>query len=1146
MVKTAICGCSAYGSSRHVTQILSIMKLTVLFLTIGILNVSAKGLSQNITYTGEKVPLKQVLKTIEKQTGFLFLYPQSALQSSKPVTIRAKDLDVDQFLAQIFKSQPLDYTIKGRSVFVSPKERVEVKKLIIETETSPEPEIVYSPMRGRVVDEDGNALPGATVTGRNTKNVSVTDGSGMFNLDVKAGDVLVITHVGYQSQEIRVTPSQISSGYISITLSKVLSQLDEVQIIAYGTTTRRLSTSNISSVKGEDLAKSPVFNPLQALQGRVPGITIQSSSGLPGAYINVRIQGQNSISRGNNPLYIVDGVAYPSNNLKIHPSQLLSRGEAQSKSGIDNYGETIQPGSPLSYINLNDIESIDVLKDADATSIYGSRGANGVILITTKRGKTGPIKFDLNLQQGLGVVSKMMKLLNTQEYLEVRREAFRNSGIPIPDKNTDPDPSNADLTMWDENKYTDWQKELIGGTAKYTNLYASATGGTNNIQYLVAATYRRQTTVYPGDFANQGAGANMNLNLASENKKFKVDVSAQYFFDNSFLPRFDLTSHITRPPNAPDLRNPDGTLNWALLPDGITYSIYNPLSAVEQKDKTNTNNLISSANIGYEIIPGLEIKSSFGYNLLQNDGLSIQPITHFSPQEQSYSLRTTSVINAKTRTWQIEPQLTYIKTIAQGSLNVLFGTTFSENYLYSQRIIGSGGTTDLMLEDFSSHPFIRVQRAEASKYKYTAGFARINYVWRDRYVVNLTGRRDGSSRFGSANVFHDFGSIAGAWIFSKEGFNKSSLSFLSFGKIHGSYGTMGNDNIGNYSQLSLYGVNVHDIPYQSTISLSPTGLPNPFLQWEEIRKLSIGLDLGFFENRLLVNTIWYRNRSSNQLTNYSLPMTTGFFGIDKNLQAKIQNSGWEFNVRSVNIDGKNLKWTTDANLTIQRNKLLEFPGIETTPYQYSLIVGKPLDIVRYYHYLGVSPETGLYTFADEQGKPTYTPSDAAKTVYRSSFPSFTAGMTNTLSYKNFQLSFVLQIVKQYGLNLEQGNNPGVMMNQPAYVMNRWQKQGDKASIQKFSVTYQDQEGTAYGSYSGSDAGYGNASFVRMNNLTISWDFPETLVKNIYLKNARVFALGQNLFTLTPYKGFDPEQRSGSFYTALPSLRVVTFGLQLTF
>ncbi len=1120
-------------------KLLVIMKLMSVFLFAACFYASATGTAQKVTLKEKNATLEKIFKEINRQTGFYFLYNSDLLRSAKKITIEVKEAPLTDVLEYCFREQPLAFIIHENTILVKEKQAIAVKNIIEETPPPPPPPI---DIRGRVLNENSEPVI-VSVMIKGTNIGTSTNAEGYFELKgINDNAILVVTASNIETREIAVRGR---SDLSVISVKMKVASLDEVQIIAYGTTTRRLSTSNISSVKGEVLSKSPVLNPLQALQGRVPGITIESSSGLPGAYVNVRIQGQNSLARGNNPLYIVDGIPYPSNNLYNRNGGLYDP-NGQGKNGTDNYGEGVQPGSPLNYINMNDIASIEILKDADATAIYGSRGANGVILITTKKGKAGPLRLDLNLQQGMGVISKKMKMLNTQEYLEMRREAYSNDGLAVPDKNTVPEASNADLTMWNENKYTDWQEELIGGTAKYTNMYANVTGGTENANYLAGLTYRRQTSVFPGDFPTQGAGANMNMNFSSNNKRIRGGISIQYFYDNSNNPNDDLAKFVYLPPNAPDLRNPDGSINWALLPNGNS-SFDNPLHYLEHRNRANTSNLITSANLGFEIISGLELKSTFGYNYMQADGLATRPLTFYSPESIPYSRRGTEVTNAYTQTWQIEPQLTYTKSIAWGRLNVLLGTTITENNQYHQYFGGLGSSNDLLLKDVSSHPDIGVYEIRAPRYKYNAGFVRINYIWRDKYIVNLNGRRDGSSRFGSENILHNFGSVAGAWIFSDEGFIKSALPFLSFGKIQASYGTIGNDNIGNYSQLSLYEkvYNVN-IPYQGTIALAPVGLPNPHLQWEEIRKLSIGLDLGLFNDRLLINTIWYRNRSSNQLTGYSLPQTTGFHSIDKNFPAEIQNSGWEFTLQSINFDGKNFKWRTDANLSIQRNKLLAFPGIESTGYRDRLIVGKPLNIERYYHYLGVSPETGLYLFEDEHGNPTSEPTDAARKIYRSAFPIFTAGITNTVTYKSFQLDFVLQIVKQYGVDLKQGNLPGASpSNQPSWILDRWQKLGDNASIQKFSVTYPGVVGTAYNSYSNSDAGYGDASFVRLSNMTIGWFFPESLVKNIHLKSAKVFVLGQNLFTLTPYKGFDPEQRGG-FYGFLPSIRMVTFGLQVSF
>jgi len=336
-----------------------------------------------------------------------------------------------------------------------------------------------------------------------------------------------------------------------------------VQVIAYGTTTRRLSTGDVSTVRAADIEKQPVSNPLLALQGRIPGLQITQASGLAGSGVKVRIQGQNSIGFGSDPLYIVDGVPFAS---QLLPTINNILGESGKVNNIPS-----GTGNPLSFINSSDIESIDILKDADATAIYGSRGANGVILITTKKGKAGQTKVDVNIQRGYGQVTRRLDLLNTQQYLQMRREAFTNDGLAIPTTTTVPASDNYDLTFWDQNKSTDWQKVLIGGTARYTDIHGSVSGGNKNITALIGAAYKKETTVFPGDFADQKGSLHVMINNVSENQKFKISLSGNYLIDNNELPGRDLTSAaLSLPPNAPSLYNSDGSLNWATDASGST------------------------------------------------------------------------------------------------------------------------------------------------------------------------------------------------------------------------------------------------------------------------------------------------------------------------------------------------------------------------------------------------------------------------------------------------------------------------------------------------------------------------------------------------------------------------------------------------
>ncbi len=375
--------------------------------------------------------------------------------------------------------------------------------------------------------------------------------------------------------------------------------------------TKRFNTGNVVTLSNKEIERQPVGNPLNNLQGRVAGLYISQNSGVPGGSFNIQIRGQNSINNGNDPLYIIDGVPYTSQLLPNLSEDILQRGRG-----------SFVGGNPLSYINPTDIESISVLKDADATSIYGSRGANGVIIITTKRGKEGKTKVDLNLSTGISNVARKLSLLNTQQYLEMRREAFANDGA-------NPTVADApDLLYWDTTKYTDWQEKLIGNTAHYTNIEASVSGGSSTTQYILGANYNKSTTVFPSNYSNQKRSIHIGINNTSFNKKLKISVKANYLIGDNNLPSSDIASSILLPPNAPEPLNPDGTLNWA----NSTWPSTNPYAALKKDYTDRTTNLVSNLNLEYALTPYLSIKSSMGYTDMQTDEVLKTPITASNPQ----------------------------------------------------------------------------------------------------------------------------------------------------------------------------------------------------------------------------------------------------------------------------------------------------------------------------------------------------------------------------------------------------------------------------------------------------------------------------------------------------------------------------------
>ena len=1122
-MERALIACKRISRHRPITRsILLTMRLTTAIIFIGALQVSANGLAQKISFSGTNVPLSTVFHVIEEQTGYGVLMAKSTLESAKPVTINTTNGSLDEVLKTCFSFQPwkLQYSIAGKTIAIS-----KVVENILPKVESPEPPAIS----GIVRNEEGVPLAGATVEIKALNKSGQTNEKGEFFLKgVPNGTHKVeITYIGYDKYTTEVTVQTHLLQMIA-DMKQATNILDKAEVIAYGTTTQRLSTGNVSVVNAKDIEKQPVSNPIMALAGRVPGLFITQANGMPGSSVTVRIQGQNSILNGNDPFYVIDGVPYSS----------------QALQGLNAAG-----GNPLNFINPSDIESISVLKDADATAIYGSRAANGAILITTKKGKPGDARVSFNLQNGWGKVTRKLPVLHTQQYLEMRHEAIKNDGLTV-NKSTDYDLNGT----WDTTRYTDWQKVLIGGTAQYTNLDGSVSGGTTNTQYLIGGTYHKETTVFLGNFNDQKASVHTNLITSSANRRFHFQLSASYLFENNKLPWYDLTAaSFQLAPDAPPLYNPDGSLNWALDSKGkSTWKTVggggNPIARNYNKYTNKNNSLISNLVLRYEIARGLEIKSSFGYTNQQINETLLMPLISTEPSRRSSTNRSAQYTYNNNNSFIIEPHINYKKNIGRGKLEALLGTTIQQNKTSQLQMYGLGYNTDLQLEDPMSASSFFISGSVLNQYRYNALFSRVTYNWEDKYLINITGRRDGSSRFGSANSFHNFGSIGAGWIFSKEKYFLKKMPFLSFGKLRASYGTTGSDQIGDYQFLSLYSSPYGQLPYQGIVAIAPQGLSNPYLQWEQTKKLDVGIDLGFLDDRILFNGTYVRNRSSNQLLPYTLPIMTGFISISDNFPATVQNTGLEFSINTTNIKSRSFYWSSRFNITIPKNKLLSFPNIANSSYaNSSFVVGKPLTGAKVFHFLGVNDTTGIYQFADIKGNTTTNPTFGIDNyVFINLTPKFYGGFENSFSFKGFELSIFFQFVKQLGKNYRFGNNnPGSIGsgNEPTYLLNRWKAPGDKANIQRFSTKflYLQQLQNA----NNSDAGYSDASYVRLKNLSVSWQLPKQWMNSGHIKDCKIYASGQNLLTITSYKGLDPEI-AGGLNTGLPPLRVITFGLQATF
>ncbi|SFW90694.1 SusC/RagA family TonB-linked outer membrane protein [Chitinophaga sancti] len=1074
-----------------------------------------------------KVSVKDAFNIITKQTGIIFTYSNDQFDENRRVILTSHNYSLRKILDEILSNTRFVWDYNEGNIIVKPIENSILKSSKVgQHELEPADSLVT--LSGIVKDENGKPLPGVSIVVNNTKYGTSTNQEGIFVLkNVPSQSYITISSIGFTSQQFRVGNSR---GWQSFILKESVSILDGAVVEAYSITSKRYSTSSISTISSKEIEKKPVTNVLLAMQGEIPGVIIQQSSGVANAGISVQIRGLNSLRKGSDPLYVVDGVPYTSQLMQtVNPSLGVSG---------DPDKEFAMQGNPLSFINPADIESISLLKDADATSIYGSRAAAGAILITTKKGKSGPTRFGVNFQQGFSKVVRFVDLLNRDQYLEMRHEGKINANEAIL-------PYDYDLNgTWDTTHSTDWQKTLLGGTANYSDLQLTTSGGTENTQFLIGAGYNKSTSVSLASLSDQRGSIHFNISNISQNKKFNIQLSGSYMVDQNLPTADDLaTWALTLPPVAPAIYNKDGSLNWA--PDSQGQSSWvNPLASTKRTGRNTTNNLISNLLVAYNLAKGLKIKSSFGYTNMQINEYRGTPFSSYSPEDKALNLdRVANYSNGSIRSFIIEPQISYDFIKGDHRVDALLGSTIQNNRNFQQAFKGTGYGADQLLEDIRSASSVQVLSTVASTYKYNALFGRINYRFKDRYIINVAARRDGTSRFGANNRFHNFSSIGASWIFSEEPFFLKILKDVSFGKLQASYGTTGSDQIGDYLYLNTYASYSPRVPYQGVIGLANRGIPNPYLQWESTTKMQSSLDLGFFDNRILLNATYFLHRSSNQLVNYTLPALAGFSSYTKNLPAKIQNTGWELSGNFQPVKKKIFSWKFNINFYVPKNKLLSFPGIETSPYYLNYFVGQAITSRRVYAFAGVDPQTGLYQFYDYKGNLTASPNyktDIIRVINMA--PSYTAGLSNTLNYKNFQLDVLLQINKQYVASLKYGNFlPGTMINQPATILNRWRKPGDVNDIQRMTSSYSGNETSQYFKVGASDGNYMNCTYLRIKNVSFSWGVPQAWCAKRKVQYARFYINTQNLYTFTNFVGADPET---GYSATLPPLRTITFGIQI--
>lgn len=1056
------------------------------------------------------VTVDEVFKIIKQQTDYTFIYQKDIFKNLPPVQLKKGVIRVDKLLNQSLAGGNLNIALTQNNTII-----------IKEANTKQQQQVT-----GKVTDATGLPIPGVTVLIKGTGKGTATDFDGNYSITVpNPENVLVFTSLGFEKQEITVGNQAV----INVTLKEAVATLEEVTINAgYYKTSRRLATGSIGSVKATEINRQPVVDPIEGLIGQVAGLQITPFNGTPGMSPTVRIRGINSLNNpiysgnSNIPLFVIDGVPVFS--------------EGINASGfIGSQG----PQSPLAFLNTADIESIDVLKDADATAIYGSRGANGVILITTKQAKTGSNQIKVEYSHGQLTFPDLndYKMLNTEEYLSMRKASLVNAGKwPVA---TSQQGSHPDLFLWDQTKNTNWREVLLSGIGKQSRASLSTSGGSEYTNYIFSTNMSKETSIYNfDDSSHKAVSGLLSVNHKAKDNGFHANFSVRYSntINNQNALNFILKA-LKLAPNAPDLINSEGGINYENFND-------NPLKVLEETRENQINHFLSSLTLGYkDILTGLNAKIDLGYTDQRVYEFNLVPLSSFTPAEiTAYPGRGSHRLNSvKANTWFVEPQLNFTKKISEHTINALVGATLQSSTTEGIGVSGYGYDSDLLLTNIQAAQDKYVS-SEFSEYKYMAIYTRLNYNYKNKYILNLTGRRDGSSRFGPNNKFGNFGAIGTAWVFSDEEFIKDKFSFLSFGKLKGSYGITGSDNIPNYGYLATYQSGYN---YNNEASYTPVRAANPDYSWETNKKLEFALDLGLFKTRIRAEIAWYQNQSSNQLIGFPLSSVTGFSSLQSNFPAVVENKGLELTLNTINVSSKNFSWTSGFNISKERNQLKEFKDIESyAAYNNKYVIGQSLYGSKYYQSLGVNPDTGLYDIVDMNGDGKINSLDRQNFVDLR--PDFYGGLHNTFSYKNWNLNIGLNFKKVKGKSFAAATFYGAGYYSSSgsnisteFLDNNWQNPGDHTRFQQFNVS------SKYYSHLGYNENSNNSivdkSYIKLQNVSLTYNLPKNFIKNVGLSAANFYIRGQNLATFTSYKGIDPETGA-----SLPLLRTFITGVQLTF
>lgn len=1167
------------------SYLLRVMRLLILLLFVGLMHANAAINAQTITLKGKDLSLEIVLQVIRQQTGYTIFTAEHVLRDAKPVTIDVRDMPVDAFLKAILVDQPLAVTIENNTIIIKKKarQRQNLSAAMVETR------LQQREVNGQVTDELGNPLEGVTVVIKGTSKGTVTDVSGHFRLQANQGDILEFRIIGFMTENITVSEST-STLHVAL-LPEVLS-LDEVTVsVGYWTQREADVTGAISSMSAEEITASGSGTLESALVGRMPGVIVSASDHAPGAGMDIRIRGISSLNASSAPLYVIDGFPV--------------EGDFDKGRHLESTGQ-----SPLTSIDPNDIESISVLKDASATAIYGARGANGVVIITTKSGKEGKTDISLNTQYGVQQMINPYESQNAYEYARYLHHRY----FPFAKRMVAPDQDHDHYVWWDVEQYrdapsTDWMKEItqLGITQNHN---VSATGGSRNSNFLASVGHYRHRGIVKETQFNRYTG---NLKASSKPTNYlslTLNSNFSYSENNGTVTINSLGSAagagiLQQALRASPLKTVDDPSQTIDDDDGVRG---NPLGTLRDVNMF-TKNLQIRTNASVSLFParGLEVKVMGGVRHGKRD------FNFFAPSTTSWGYTANGVArirNQNTTSWLNENTITYDRSFDDHTLNLLGGVTVQSDHneqgeMYATNFpIQSMGYHNIGVGESFSQPY-----SSGSKSLLLSYLWRANYAFKNRYLFTASFRADGSSKFAANNKWGYFPSLAVAWRLSDEPF-VSDLGVFQQLKLRAGWGQTGNPNISPYQSLSNYGITKQPSGTTLNTAVFPLNTPNPDLKWEKTVQSNIGLDMAILRNRLTVTLDAYLKRTKDLLIQGDIPPSTGYNVYLYN-SGEIENKGIELALNGV-IANKQLKWEADLNFTLNRNKVVDLGDLATQSWMQVpgvdnqstaiLQIGSPIGLWYGYQTDGLWSQSEFtwdgtrYVLApngqDEEGNPTYPAAISGtkpgawkfkdlsgpegvpdgkidaydKTVIGISQPKYLGGLNNRFSFKNIDASVFLEW--SYGKKIYNANHRYVIEQVSAYsnVLRKdyWlpiQYALDGNGVETDVVLDEGNPNARYPGPGSSDSfqemhdGYmEDGSFLRIRTVSLGYTFNRDVLGGLRMKQVRCYVNIANLWTFTRYSGFDPDVnakdlnglRPGFDLSSYPLARTFMIGLSATF